>query len=198
LEEGMRILRLIKSIIKKNSTKKFGPRVLNGFYHNGKFLKDVRISESTVLSFPENLELHENIFIGHYNFIEASNGISIEEGVQLTNYISILSHSSHISIRLYGKNYRKKKELIGYIKGNVRIGKYTFIGPHSTIMPDTIIGKGCLVSAYSYLKGDYPDFSIISGNPAIVVGTTKDLDIKYLEVYPELKEYYDEWANQRK
>jgi len=194
----MRILRLIKSIIKKNSTKKFGPRVLNGFYHNGKFLKDVRISESTVLSFPENLELHENIFIGHYNFIEASNGISIEEGVQLTNYISILSHSSHISIRLYGKNYRKKKELIGYIKGNVRIGKYTFIGPHSTIMPDTIIGKGCLVSAYSYLKGDYPDFSIISGNPAIVVGTTKDLDIKYLEVYPELKEYYDEWANQRK
>ena len=194
----MRILRLIKSIIKKNSTKKFGPRVLNGFYHNGKFLKDVRISESTVLSFPENLELHENIFIGHYNFIEASNGISIEEGVQLTNYISILSHSSHISIRLYGKNYRKKKELIGYIKGNVRIGKYTFIGPHSTIMPDTIIGKGCLVSAYSYLKGDYPDFSIISGNPAIVVGTTKDLDIKYLEEYPELKEYYDEWANQRK
>jgi acetyltransferase-like isoleucine patch superfamily enzyme len=181
----MRILRWINSKIKKNSTQKFGPRVLIGFYHKGKFLKDVRISESTVLSFPQNMELDDNVFIGHDNFIEASNGISIEEGVQITNYISILSHSSHISIRLYGKEYRKVKDPIGCRKGSVRIGKYSFIGPHATIMP-AVIGKGCLVSAYSFVKGDYPEFSIISGNPAVIVGNTKDLDKKYLEDYPEL------------
>lgn len=191
----MRILRLIKSKIKKNSTEKFGPRVLTGFHHKGKFLKDVRISESTVLSFPQNLELDDNVFIGHYNFIEASNGISIAEGVQITNYISILSHSSHISIRLYGKEYRNAKDPIAYRKGSVRIGKFSFIGPHATIMPNTVIGKGCLVSAYSFVKGEFPDFSIIAGNPAVAVGSTKDLDKKYLEEYPELKEYYEEWAN---
>lgn len=191
----MRILRLIKSKIKKNTTDQFGPRVLSGFHHKGQFMKDVRISESTVLSFPQNLDLSDNVFIGHYNFIEASNGISIEEGVQITNYISVLSHSSHVSIRLYGKEYRKAKDPIAYKKGSVRIGKYSFIGPHATIMPDSVIGKGCLVSAYSFVKGNYPDFSIIAGNPAVVVGNTKDLDKKYLEEYPELKEYYEEWAN---
>jgi acetyltransferase-like isoleucine patch superfamily enzyme len=191
----MRVLRLIKSKVKKNTTDKFGPKVLAGFHHKGKFLKDVRISESTVLSFPQHLDLADNIFIGHYNFIEASNGITIEEGVQITNYISILSHSSHISIRLYGKEYRKRKDLIGYKKGTVHIGKYSFVGPHATIMPGTIIGKGCLISAYSFVKGDFPDFSVIAGNPAMVVGSTKDLDKKYLDENPELKEFYEEWAN---
>jgi acetyltransferase-like isoleucine patch superfamily enzyme len=62
-------------------------------------------------------------------------------------------------------------------------------------MPGTKIGKGCLVAAYSFVKGDFPDFSIIGGNPASIVGTTKDLDKDYLEQYPELQEFYSEWAN---
>ena len=191
----MSLLSYIKSKVKKRTTEKFGPRMRTGLYHNGVLLKDVRISESTVLSFPKYLILEENIFIGHYNFIEASNGITIEEGVQLTNYISVLSHSSHISIRLYGAHYRKHKDLIGYKKGTVHIGKYCFIGPHATIMPGTKIGKGSLVAAYSFVKGEFPDFSIIGGNPAKVIGSTKDLDKSYLEQYPELQEFYSEWAN---
>jgi acetyltransferase-like isoleucine patch superfamily enzyme len=191
----MSFLSYIKSKVKRRTTDKFGPRMLNGLQHNGVLLKDVRISESTVLSFPKQLNLEHNIFIGHYNFIEASNGITIEEGVQITNYVSILSHSSHVSIRLYGAHYRKYKDLIGYKKGTVRIGKYSFIGPHATIMPGTKIGKGCLIVAYSYVKGDFPDFSIIGGNPASVIGTTNNLDKDYLEKYPELQEFYSEWAN---
>ena len=75
------------------------------------------------------------------------------------------------------------------------IGKYTFIGPHVTIMPNTLVGKGCIISAYSLLRGDYPDFSIIAGNPASVIGSTKDKDMAFLEKHPELEEYYNEWAN---
>lgn len=190
----MKLVSYIKSKVLKRTTNNFGPKVLSGIYHKGCFRKDLRISESTVLSFPQNLELEDNIFIGHYNFIEASNGITIEEGVQLTNYISVLTHSSHISIRLYGKQYRKKKDLIGYKKGSVRIGKYSFIGPHVTVMPNTVIGKGSLISAYSFVKGNYPDFSIIAGNPAVVIGSTKELDQKYLEEFPELNEFYAQWA----
>lgn len=157
-------------------------------------IKDTRISSSTVINNKENLELAENVFIGHYNFIDSSNGISLGEGVQITNYISILTHSSHVSLRLYGREYRNSKDLIGYTKGKVTIGAYSFIGPHSTILPNTNIGKGCLVYAYSMLKGDFPDFSIISGNPAQIIGDTRSIDEKYLELNPTLKEYYDQWA----
>ncbi|GAB4140915.1 MAG: hypothetical protein Fur0041_16140 [Bacteroidia bacterium] len=161
---------------------------------DGQSLQNTRVSNTTSLVHKEHLNLGDHVFIGHYNFIEASNGIEIQEGCQITNYISIVSHSSHISIRLYGKHY-KGSDMIGYQRGAVQIGKYTFVGPHSVIMPGTKIGKGSIVAAYSLVKGEFPDFSIIAGNPAKVVGDTRNLDEKYLNEHPELRNYYNEWAN---
>lgn len=174
--------------------KRTSPDMLYGYEKNGLKLNDTRVGSSTTFVGEENLTLEDNVFIGQYNFVEASNGITIREGCQITNYVSILTHSSHNSIRYYGKEYRKSKELKGYVKGKVEIGKYTFIGPHVTIMPNTTIGKGSIVSAYSLLKGDYPDFSIISGNPATVVGSTKSKDEEFLREHPELQDSYNEWA----
>jgi len=77
--------------------------------------------------------------------------------------------------------------------GKVYIGKYTFIDPYCVIMPNTTIEKGCIVSAYSYVKGDFPDFSIIAGNPAKIIEDTRKPDAQYLENYPELKKLYYEW-----
>ncbi|MEX1000586.1 MAG: acyltransferase [Crocinitomicaceae bacterium] len=159
---------------------------------NGKILKRVRISNSTFLDGLENLEIQDNVFIGHFNFIEASNGIKIEEGCQITNYVTITSHSSHNSIRYYGRHY--SGEMKGYVVGKVLIGKYTFVGPHVTIMPNTRIGKGSIVSAYSYVQGEFPDFSIIAGNPAKVMGDTRDKDKVFLERHPELQGFYNEWV----
>ena len=171
------------------------PDMIYGYNNHGVLLKDTRVGSSTTFVGKENLTLEDNVFIGQYNFVEASNGILIREGCQITNYISILTHSSHNSIRYYGKEYRKNEDLKGYVKGSVEIGMYSFIGPHVTIMPDTKIGKGCIVSAYSMLKGEYPDFSIIAGNPAVVIKSTKEADEHFLNENPELKEYYNEWAN---
>ena len=161
---------------------------------NGKYLKDTRISNSTVIENEHNLVLGENVFIGHFNFIEASNKVTIEEGCQITNFISILSHSSHNAIRIYGNRYRYEKDLKTYVKGEILIGKYSFIGPHALIMPSTKIGNGSIVQAYSYVKGTFPDFSIIGGNPARIVGDTRKFDERLLRQYPELTKFYEEWA----
>jgi len=164
---------------------------------DGKKLFSSRIASTTFIDHPKSLKISDNFYIGHNNYIEASNGITIEEGCQITNFINITSHSSHLSIRLYGKKYINFKDHIGYIKGPISIGRYSFIGPYSVIMPNTKIGKGCIVSAYSYVKGDYPDFSIIKGNPAKVVGDTRDLDKDYLAQHPELDELYQQWVNEK-
>lgn len=160
---------------------------------NKKKLNNTRISNLTFFEGKKNIQLGDNVFIGHFCFIEGSNGLIIEEGVQITNFVTITTHSSHISIRLYGRHYSSFKDLKGYVKGSIIIGKYSFIGPHVTIMPETKIGKGCIVKAYSYVKGQFPDFSIIEGNPARVVGDTRKLDETYLKEMPYLKEFYDEW-----
>ena len=172
------------------------PAMIYAFEHNGKVLHDTRVGSTTTIEFPDSLKLGNNVFIGQYNFLEASNGMTIEEGCQITNFISILTHSSHNAIRYYGKNYRYEIDMKGYVKGRVHIGKYTFIGPHVTIMPGATIGKGSIVSAYSMVKGDFPDFSIIAGNPAKVVGDTRDKDKEFLKEHPELQTHYDKWAKE--
>ncbi len=191
----------LKKIISNRSIKRLllqEPQMIYGYKIPGQDFHSTRVSNSSVIVDKENLKLGNHVFIGHYNFIESSNGITIKDGVQVTNYISILSHSSHISIRLYGENYQKYNDLVGYKKGSVEIGEYTFIGPHSTILPDSKIGKGSLVKPYTLIKGNYPPFSIIEGNPGVVVGSTKDMDQKYLESNPELKAYYNQWAEERR
>ena len=62
-------------------------------------------------------------------------------------------------------------------------------------MPNTNIVKGSIISAYSMVKGTFPDFAIIAGNPAKQIGDTRDMDKEYLENNNELQQYYNEWAN---
>ena len=185
----------IKNRIQYEVAKMNRPHIIIGYRrYDGKYLKHTRVSNTTFINYKQKLDIEDKVFIGHFNFIEASNGISIGEGCQITNYVSITSHSSHISIRLHGPSYYGNNDLKGYVEGPVQIGKYSFIGPHTVIMPNTRIGKGCLVSAFSFVKGNFPDFSIIKGNPATVVGDTRDMDKKHLEEYPGLKSFYDTWA----
>ncbi|MBY0380164.1 MAG: acyltransferase [Burkholderiales bacterium] len=190
---------IIKKLLRRFVFKYLKPQMVLGYHSKDNFLANTRISNITDIVGNNNLTIGNNVFIGHYNFIDASGGITIGEGCQITNYISILTHSSHISIRLYGKHYIENNgKHVGYIRGNVNIGKYTFIGPHSIIMPGTTIGKGSIISAYSYIKaGNYPDFAILSGNPAQVIGTTTDMDKEYLKQNPELNKYYNEWVNEQ-
>lgn len=170
------------------------PKMLYGYTNNGHFLAGTRISNSTFIDHAKNLQVGDNVFIGHHNFIEASHKITIEEGCQITNFISIITHSSHLSIRLYGRHYTDFINHKGYITNSVSIGKYTFVGPFSLIMPGTVIGKGSLIQAYSYVKGEFPDFAILKGNPATIVGDTRELDAPYLKNFPELNSFYNEWA----
>lgn len=155
---------------------------------NGALVKNFRMSTSTFVDYPQNLEIANNVYIGHFNYIEASGGIKIGKGVQITNYVNITTHSSHNSLRIYGEAYQNYSDHIGYVKGSIEIGDYTFIGPFSLIMPDSKIGSNCIVSAYSFVKGVFPDNSIIRGIPAKVVGSTLDIDQSFYEQNPWLKD----------
>ena len=189
------MLRKIVRAIRRKRLMRFSPKMIGGYKRktDNVFLPNTRISNSAYIGYPELLDIKDNVFIGHYGFIDASQGVTIEEGCQIGFYVVLSSHSSHYSIRLYGEDYGGS-DMIGYVKGKIHIGKYTFVGAHSTVMPNTNIGKGCIVAAYSYVQGDFPDFSIIAGNPAKIVGDTRKMDEKYLEKHPELRVKYDKWA----
>jgi acetyltransferase-like isoleucine patch superfamily enzyme len=164
--------------------------------NDGVALPLTRLSPSTCIEHAENLVLGNDVFIGHFNFIEASHGVQIAEGVQITNYVSIVSHSSHRSLRLMGHAYGSVPvpERPGFIGGPVRIGAFSFIGPHSVIEPNTVIGKGCLVLSHSRVRGEFADFAVIGGVPAVVMGDTRDGDAALLASHPQWKPHYEAWA----
>ena len=161
----------------------------------GRYLPHTRIAPSTCIEHPDQLQLADHVYIGPFNFIEASGGINIGEGVQITHHVSIVSHSSHRAQRLLGRAYVGwAGPRPGWVAGAVQIGPYCFIGPHSLIEAGSRLGRGCIVRAGSVLRGDYPEFSVIAGNPAAVMGDAREGDARWLAAQPELRAHYQAWA----
>lgn len=158
-----------------------------------RFLKNTRISSNTKILHPLNLNINDNCWIGHHCLIDASGGLTVGEGVQISSLNAILTHSSHISVRLLGKAFVEKKphERLGYVSLPVVIGDYTFIGSGAIILPGTIIGKGCVIGAGSIVKGKIPDYSIVVGNPAEIIGTVENFDRPYLHEKDIDNTYFD-------
>ena len=175
-------------------------RVVFGETSGGRFLPHTRIAPSTCIEHEDGLQLADHVFIGAFNFIEASGGVSIGEGVQITHHVSIVTHSSHRSQRLLGRAYvawPAGEPRPGWVAGAVEIGAYCFIGPHSLIEPGTRLGRGCIVRAGSVLRGDYAEHALIAGNPAVVVGDAREGDAKALDADPALRAHYEAWAGAR-
>ena len=49
------------------------------------------------------------------------------------------------------------------------IGDNCFIGYGTTILPGTILGKQCIIGANSVVKGVFPDYTVVAGNPGEII-----------------------------
>lgn len=172
-----------------------GKRCIVYGYRNseGKYLPRCRMASTAWISDKKKLMIDDNVWISHNVRLDTTGGVEIGEGCQIGYGASILSHSSHISIRLLGYHYMETDGIRpGYVLKPVKIGKYTFIAGGSYILPGVTIGKGCVIGVNSVVTRDIPDYSIAYGSPAKVVGSTLELDRKFLDENPALKEtYYD-------
>ena len=174
------------------------PRMLYGWRSaDGHWLKHTRISSSTRIEARQLLLLGDHVYIGHHNLVDASGGLSLDEGVQVTSYCALLTHSSHHALRLAARAYWGNPQPAGFIKAATHIGAYSFIGPHSVIAPGSRIGRGVLVRAFSYVSGEVPDFAVVGGQPARVLGDTRQIDEDWLAAHPDSRADYDAWALHR-
>ena len=166
--------------------------------HDGRALPHTRIAPSTCIEGEHGLALGDHVYIGQFNFIDATAGVVIGEGVQISNFVSIVTHSSHRAIRLLGRSYASHRGPVpGYVRAPIEIGAYSFIGPHCLIEPGARIGKGVVVSAYSQVRGVVPDFAIVAGAPARPIGDVREADAVLLAQSPWLAPHYEAWAGER-
>jgi len=172
-----------------------GPRMLYGWRRgDGVWLPHTRIDAATHVLLPHQLDIADHVYVGPFNVLDASGGLHIAEGVQVTTHCALLTHSSHHAIRRAGRSYWGAADPPGFVRAPTSIGAYTFIGPHSVVAPGSRIGRGVLVRAFSYVNGEVPDFAIVGGQPARVQGDTRAIDEPWLQQHPECRADHAAWA----
>jgi acetyltransferase-like isoleucine patch superfamily enzyme len=170
-------------------------RIVFGERSQGRRLPHTRVSPASCLEHEERLVLGDHVYIGPFNFIDASGGVTLEEGVQVTSHVSIVTHSSHRAMRLLGRRYVDWPDTRpGWIAGPVHVGAWSFIGPHSLLEAGTRLGRGTIVRAGSIVRGEFADFAVLEGCPARVVGDSRRGDAALLAAHPQLRPHYEAWA----
>lgn len=105
-----------------------------------------------LVQYAGNLKLGYKTDIGAFTYINAKNGVIIEDYVQIGSHCSIYSMST-----IDGK------------EGQVVLKKNCKIGSHSVIMPGVTVGENSIVGACSFVNKDVPPGVIAYGVPIRIV-----------------------------
>lgn len=108
--------------------------------------------------------IRDNVSIGqNFHVVSYKGAMIIERNTTISGnvFISNVDHDYHE----IGKHILDQD----MIYKETRIGENCFIGYGAVIMPGTKIGKQCIVGANSLVKGEFPDYCVIAGNPARII-----------------------------
>jgi len=104
----------------------------------------------------DNLHCGSKTDIGAFTYINAKNGVRLDDGVQIGSHCSLYTVST-----------------IDNKKGPINIGRNSKIGTHSTIMPGVTIGENVVIGAYSFVNKDVPSGVTAWGVPAKIQSRQK-------------------------
>jgi len=100
----------------------------------------------------DGLKLGYNTDVGAFTYINAKNGVIIEDFVQIGSHCSLYSSST-----------------IDNKEGQITMKKNCKIGSHSLVMPGVTIGENLIIGAFSFVSKDVPSNIVAAGVPVKVI-----------------------------
>ena len=100
----------------------------------------------------DGLKLGFKTDIGAFTYINAKNGVVIEDFVQIGSHCSLYSIST-----------------IDNKEGEIILKKNCKIGSHSLVMPGVTVGENTVIGAFSFVNKDVPDNVVAAGVPVKVI-----------------------------
>lgn len=132
-------------------------------WHFSHVQSGAKIGRNCVLG--QNVNVGNNVTIG--NYVKIQNNVSVYEGVTLEDYVFCGPSMVFTNIR----DPRSKYPQVGaeyYIHTLVKEG--ASLGANSTIVCGNTIGRYAFVGAGSVVTKDVPDYALVVGNPARIIG----------------------------
>lgn len=112
-----------------------------------------------------DIKIGNNVLLAGDVNIDYSGGVELKDNVKISQHALILSHSHATDYNAY----LRKPQLIRFHK--VVVEENAWIGENAIILPKvTRIGKNAVVGAGSVVGRNVPDYAIVSGNPARIIG----------------------------
>lgn len=117
--------------------------------------EDVQIGRGVRLQHVRGISIGSRVYIQRRTRLDLRGGIVIGNDVAISPECRILSadHDPDSSTR----EYRERQ---------VTIGNRTWLGTGATLLPETVVGDGCVVGAGAVAHGSLDAWAIYAGNPA--------------------------------
>jgi len=138
------------------------------------FLAGIKIGKGSVIHMwanffdPSRIEIGEDTIIGDHAFLDGRASLKIGSHVDIAS-----------SVLVYNSEHDLDKEDFSAKLEPVEIDDYVFIGPRVIVLPGVKIGKGAVIGAGAVITKDVPDFAIVGGVPAKIIGERKNKDLHY-------------------
>jgi maltose O-acetyltransferase len=121
------------------------------------------------------ISIGEGTIIGDHAFLDGRAKITIGKQVDIASQVMI-----------YNSEHDLSSPGFKAIEEPVSIGDYCFVGPRVIIMPGVSIGRGAVVAGGAVVTKNVPDFAIVGGVPAKIIGERQLKEYKYSLGRPRL------------
>ncbi len=138
---------------------------------------NVIISEGFNFNRPENITIDSHVYIGPEATMYAHGNIQIKRGSIIGPKVTIYTANHNFKSGAESIPYDHKLDI-----QSVEIDENVWVGGNVLLLPGTKLREGVIVGAGSVIAKEIPAYSIVVGNPCIILGT------RNIEEYNDLKE----------
>ncbi len=133
-----------------------------------KFHNSSSIRRNVDLRSPQRISIGTNCNINKHCVLDGRGTLSIGNNVDIAQEVNIWTEQHDYNSSSYEA-----------VASPVVVNDYVWIASRATILPGVTIGKGAVVACGSVVTKDVPDYTVVAGIPAKVIGKrTRDLTYK--------------------